>query len=151
VSNAGVPLSPFQDRLFGHIGKPSSVALLATRDGRVYLRFVREEDGAICYGAGEANGALGIVSCPRDFPSAKKPIEDFSGGWSSHDGTIIKLTRVEGIAADGVASVALRTTRGDYVARSPVVANVYAFQSPPVASTLVAFAANGTIVYEKPL
>jgi hypothetical protein len=121
----------------------TSVSLLATRVGRSYYR-IENSSGQACYAAGpvvHTSYVLGQIQCAADFPSATRPLLDFTvvhGGTANPSAD--RVWRSEGIAADGVADVAFLTPSGHLVGVSPVVHNVYSLQSLPAGkvSALVA-------------
>jgi len=61
--------------------------------------------------------------------------------------------RSEGIAADGIADVALRTTAGDLIDVTPVANNVYSLSGLPSGrvDALVARDAGGRVLWSEPL
>jgi hypothetical protein len=134
----------------------SSVSLLATRGGRSYYR-IESSAGPACYGAGpvvHTSYVLGQIQCAADFPSAARPLLDFT---VVHGGTANRASdrvwRSEGIAADGVADVAFLTPSGELVGVSPVVRNVYSLQSLPAGkvSALVARDAQRSVLQAIPV
>jgi hypothetical protein len=108
--------------------------LLAVRHGRALYR-LRLASGAPCFGVGRASdiGSPGSVICPRGgFPSGGDPLLDFSVyEGTRHDLRELSLYRVEGFAADGVASVQFFRPNGDVALTVPVSGNVYSAVSVP--------------------
>jgi hypothetical protein len=155
VSANGRPVVPSGDaaRMLNtvegeQVGSVSSVLLLATRADQSFYRVLTTR-GNGCYAAGPAaeTGSqvtdLGIVVCPVDpaFPSADLPILDMSPMTRSTNGNSRNhLSKVEGFAADGVASIDLRGANGKTVSRITVLDNVY-YAGPAMASTVVGFVA----------
>jgi hypothetical protein len=106
----------------------TTIREIAARDGRSYF-VIDKADGSHCYAVGSTNGTdfFDEIECPRSpvFPSAARPILNMtvyrrlpsSGeGWKF---------RLEGIAADGVASVALLGENGDLLDETAVIDNVF--------------------------
>ncbi len=96
---------------------------------------------------------LGQILCVPDFPSASRPLLDFTvihGGRS--DVTQDRVWRSEGIAADGVHEVAFRTPDGRTVGATPVVQNIYSVASVPSerVTDLIAKDAKGSVIAKLP-
>jgi hypothetical protein len=132
----------------------TDVAALDTRGGRVYYR-VTNTSGPDCYAVGPAamntDYRLGQIQCEPDFPSAARPIQDFTvviGGLKPDQPA--HVYRSEGIAADGVADIGFLTPDGQLVDVHPVVNNIYSNVTPTSrdVSDLVARDANGTVIYK---
>ena len=132
------------------------VTLIGRRGDRAYYR-IENSAGPACYAVGPSHpGAyvLGQIMCAPDFPSAARPILDFTvvhGG--SPDVTQDRVWRSEGIAADGVTAIAFRTPDGRVVHESPVVRNLYSVPAVPTdrVTELVVEGAAGRIVYSMPI
>jgi hypothetical protein len=91
------------------------------------LRRIATRNGSAYYAADRRGGGLCVMVshpgfCSPDFPSPKQPILDESVFGGSLDAPVIR--RLEGFAADGVASVAVLTAGGSE-AETPVQDNVY--------------------------
>jgi hypothetical protein len=134
----------------------TDLTLLGTVGGRNLYRVGGPEHP--CYGAGDAGASwpLGVISCriaPPYFPSPEMPLFDFSTVGMDRGDAEIHYIRVEGVAADGVASVAVLDRSGATVERLPVRANVYGAESLPTATgvRLVALDASGNVVGGAPL
>jgi hypothetical protein len=153
-----VALTPSDKQQLAHFAQSgqtlTDVAALGSRAGRVYYR-VTNTSGPDCYAVGPAamntDYRLGQVSCAPDFPSAERPILDFTvvmGGLKPDQAA--HVFRSEGIAADGVADVGFLTTDGQLVDVHPVVHNIYSNVTPTNrdVSTLVARDANGKVIYQ---
>lgn len=96
---------------------------IATRDGDSFYVADRAGGGhclTITH-AGERNPFVGYL-CSPDFPSPKQPIEDESAFGGSPEAPVVR--RLEGFAADGVASIEVVTVNGSRVT-TPVQNNVY--------------------------
>lgn len=108
--------------------------VLAVRHGRALYR-LEPANGPDCFGAGPANdiGTPGSVVCPRGgFPSGGNPVLDFSVyDGTRHDVREFSLFRIEGFAADGVASVEFFRPNGDVALTVPVSGNVYSAATVP--------------------
>lgn len=127
------------------LGVPSTLRLLATRDG-ISFYAARRPDGHYCFAVDSARRkGLGCdMGSPAGafFPSPQRPIFDFSR--FSHG------ERLVGFAADGVASVSLIDASGAVIASAPVIDNVYANASPPPgAAGVEALDAHGKVVYRR--
>ena len=126
--------------------------LLRAENGRNYYRIVNTPRGT-CYGSGPAGvpAELGIETCAfsPQFPSRGRPVLDFSLVEPQTSAATMRVVRIEGIAADGVETVAWFDTSGDIVVRAPVVANVYSLLRPAAAAVAgyEAFDASGAVVY----
>jgi hypothetical protein len=109
------------------------VSLLAVRGARA-LYLLESRDGP-CVGGGPADkpGDLGSVECPiGPFPTSQRPVLDLSVyEGTSRDSRDLTLYRIEGVAADGVASVGFLRPNGSVALRVPVTANVYAASVVP--------------------
>jgi hypothetical protein len=129
-------------------------SLLAVRGGRAIYGL--ESKGGPCVGAGPAQdpGKLGTVDCPRGpFPTSQRPVLDLSVyEGASHESHDVSLYRAEGVAADGVVSIAFLRPNGTIALKVPVTANVYeagATPGGPVAG-LVAYDASGKELWRSP-
>ena len=126
--------------------------LLKAENGRNYYRIVNTSRGT-CYGSGPAGAPaeLGIEACAfsPQFPSRGRPVLDFSLVEPQLSDDTTRVVRIEGIAADGVETVAWFDSSGRIVARTPVVDNVYSLMRPPAAAVAgyEALAASGAVVY----
>jgi len=135
-------LSPRQLHVLGAMAAgveprlPASTEASMARVGAANLRRIATRDGNSYYVANRAGGGLCVTIvhrgdrtpfsgylCSPDFPSPKMPIADESVfGAGSIDDPIV--TRLEGFAADGVASVEVVTLSGSRAA-ADVEDNVY--------------------------
>lgn len=108
--------------------------VLAIRHRRVFYR-LSAVNGSPCFGVGFATdvGSPGSVECPKGgFPSGGNPVLDFSVyEGTRHDLKELSLFRVEGFAADGVASVQFLRPNGDVALTVPVTGNVYSAANVP--------------------
>jgi hypothetical protein len=116
---------------------PSSTQEDLARVGAADLRQIAERDGTRYFVANRQGGGLCVSlshegdrhllvewMCSTDFPSPKEPVLDKS---VFGRGTIEapQITRLEGFAADGVASVGVLTQSGDLDGVTDVEDNVY--------------------------
>ena len=128
----------------------SSLRQIATRNGRAFF-VATLRGGGLCTSVAKIGGPrlLGSILCTPDFPSASRPILDDSVFVGSLGREPI-LSRFEGFAADGVASVALMMGNGELTAETPVEANVYSrtegLPEQPITAT-VALDANGNRLF----
>jgi hypothetical protein len=110
----------------------SSATVVALREGRAFYRLVTAD--GVCYATGPAAevGMIGGEECPPagTFPSAARPLLDLSVYEADqHTGHTVHAFRIEGFAADGVATVALRSPSGRESVRVPVSQNVFALHA----------------------
>jgi hypothetical protein len=123
------------------------VSLLATQGTRALYRL--QANAGPCVGAGPADtpGKLGSVDCPRGpFPTAEQPVLDLSVyEATSHESHEVSLYRAEGVAADGVVTIAFLRPNGTVALKVPVHANVYEAGSipPGPVASVVAYDAAG--------
>jgi hypothetical protein len=129
----------------------SDLTLLGTVGGRSLYRV--GDSAHPCFGAGDAGATwpLGVISCRNAapyFPSREMPLFDFSMVGMDRGDAEMHYIRVEGIAADGVASVRVLDRDGATVERLPVRANVYGAESLPTRTgvRLVALDAGGNVI-----
>jgi hypothetical protein len=162
VSAVGTPVGLAQRdaailRRFEHSGRFASggaqAHLLGVAGDQALYRLNRR-DGAACFAAGPANLAgerFGEVTCSETFPSQEQPILDLTVFHGSVENPTVY--RTQGIASDGVASVAFKNAAGDIVAKTAVVDNVYRIDPIPAGelAAIVAFDKNGKIVAELPI
>jgi hypothetical protein len=132
----------------------TSIRQIATRGERVYY-VLETVSGKRCFALGYVGqenlfGSAACLGTSSAFPSPSEPMLDWSvfhtrpGDGASH------VWRLEGFAADGVASVGVITVDGDLEAVTPVQDNVYmANRDLPIQPIreIVAFAANGDRLY----
>jgi hypothetical protein len=158
ISNDGEPVAPGpnQQKELQIVGAINA-RLLAKRDGRTFYRLARR-DGSLCYSvnATSEEDRIGGAMCPQTataFPSPARPILDFSlFETTSHMRGDVHVVDSQGIAADGVASVALLDENGLRIARAAASKNVYALDVPQglVATTVAAYDDEGTEVARIP-
>lgn len=129
----------------------TDLTLLGTVGGRSLYRV--GDSAHPCFGAGDAGAAwpLGVIFCriaPPYFPSREMPLFDFSTVGMDRGEAEMHYIRVEGVAADGVASVGLLDHNGATVERLPVRGNVYGAESLPMRTgvQLVALDARGNVL-----
>jgi hypothetical protein len=159
LSRVPVPKQALLDRIQG-----TAIRTIAERAGRAYF-VVDKRDGSHCYAVGYTGQAdlFGQITCPISpaFPSPERPILDLavyhgqfapSGGGASPGGMTCCLWRLEGFAADGVASVGVETASGTVEAVTPVQDNVYIRTSKlpsEAVRAIVALDGNGDRVYTR--
>jgi hypothetical protein len=149
LSNPGVRIAP--TRIAHRLFRARSVRLLAVRDGRAFYD-LDTSDGR-CFGVGPADdlGNPGAEACSRgvSFPSASRPTLDFSVYEGvTPDRTDMRIFRIEGFAADGVAAVGIANRAGHVAQRVPVSNNVYVLSHVPPGLTgaIVALDAGGSVM-----
>ena len=123
--------------------------LVAARGGRVFYAADRR-GGGLCVAVAPvtADRPLASITCAADFPSEARPVLDLStfGGTPASPEPL----RLEGFAADGVASVGLEDAESRVVATAAVRGNVYQLAEglpSGAVGALVAFDAAGRRVY----
>jgi hypothetical protein len=129
----------------------SSLREIATRNDRAFFVADRR-GGGLCVSIGTvgATRLFGSIVCVPDFPSPLRPILDRSVFRGSVTQPIV--SRLEGFAADGVASVGVVNANGDLEALTPVQDNVYSRIDGLPRQTIrriVAFDANGKRLYSQ--
>ena len=134
-----------------HGSHMDDLTLLGTIGGRNLYRV--GGSARACYGAGDADAAwpLGVIKCRNAapyFPSQEMPLFDFSMVGMDRGDAEMHYIRIEGVAADGVASVDLLDRNGATVERLPVHGNVYGAESVPTRNgvRLVALDASGHVL-----
>jgi len=153
VSNVGHHVAVERGSVWRSFGLRSA-SLLAVRGARAIYGL--ESKGGPCVGAGPAQepGKLGTVDCPRGpFPTSQRPVLDLSVyEGASHDSHDVSLYRAEGVAADGVVSIAFLRPNGTVALKVPVSANVYEAGAPPggPVAGLVAYDASGKELWRSP-
>ena len=153
VSNEGRLVALQRGELSDRVGIRHA-ALLTVRAGRAFYRL--EGKTGTCIGTGPAGdvGDVGAVDCPDGpFPTAARPVLDLSVYESaSRSRSDLSLFRVEGIAADGVATVAFLRPNGRAALKVPVRQNVFASASVPSGpiAGLAAFGADGAELWRSP-
>jgi hypothetical protein len=154
LSAAGAPIAielPMDRRALVRMERTdSSIRIIAQHGQRSFYRVAGQSD---CYAVGPTvptEYRLGQIGCAANFPSPARPVLDFSifAGPRSE----LRMTRGEGFAADGIASVALEDAAGAVLAESQVDKNTYAFADPPKAAVarLVALDRDGHPVFTRP-
>lgn len=127
VSNAGVdtPLSGPMATVVEHTVKHADVRTLGRSGVATFYRLSNTAQGqcwAIGRGAGSAQ-TIGLITCSDVFPSAAQPLLDASVASANSQG--VRVEQVQGVAADGVASVAAVADDGTVVATAVVSKNIY--------------------------
>lgn len=118
-----------------------NVRLLSNRGGRNFFA-VDHAGGHTCYGAGTSGAAwpFAMIRCRTAapyFPSAELPIVDMSTVSASIGAPQLTFERVQGIAADGVATIDGLDASGNTVVSTPVSSNVYAVANVPAGVTKI--------------
>lgn len=161
VSNRGTPFKvsltgreeEVLSRMTRAAGPIEGVSILATRGDRAFYRLSDH-----CYGVGPINRIFGAVSCVPRFPSAEVPVLDFTvfgstvGPDERPNPETLTVHASQGVAADGVAKVALLDAGGHVVAVTSVADNVYRFDPVPAgnATKVVAYDTRGEVVFSQP-
>jgi hypothetical protein len=114
------------------------VYLLGTVDGRAFYR-VQVAPHFRCWGSGDASavGQIGSLGCPTVVGAYPLQQDDEAVSMSiskpgSGHGTarVTNYLRIDGIVADGAATVDLRTSSGKTIASAPVNNNLFTFPPP---------------------
>jgi hypothetical protein len=145
----------------GGVGVPESISvehisILGTRGDRSFYRLSDH-----CYGSGPAsptNHVFGQISCTPAFPSPAVPVQDGTVFGSSAgpderpQPRTMTVHASHGIAADGVAKVALVDADGQVVAETAVRDNIYSFDRVPAGNVtkVVAYGTTGEVVFSQP-
>lgn len=176
VSNRGTPFSsllPRDEQALSRMEQGQSsqgiavedIAILGTRGDQSFYRLSDH-----CYGSGPAsptNHVFGLILCAPAFPSRAQPILDQTVYGSTAGPTVYGSTAgpderpqpramtvytSQGIAADGVAKIALVDANGHVVAETSVLNNIYRFERVPAgnATKVVAYNATGEVVFPTP-
>jgi hypothetical protein len=161
VSNPGVPyhaILPRDEFVLQRLAEDGRgigrILIMGRRGGRAFYRIDAE-----CFATGPASPKVETfsqISCTTAFPSAVHPVLDFtifhSPGASDERPTKLIVSRSAGVAADGVAKVALVDEAGDVVAETAVVDNTYIFDPSPPGENLriAAFSETGERIFEQP-
>lgn len=168
VSNRGTPFSSLLprdeqalSRMRGGVGVPESISvddfsILGTRGDRSFYRLSDH-----CYGSGPAsptNYVLGEIQCSPAFPSRGRPVLDSTvfgstaGPGERPQRQTMTVHASQGIAADGVAKIALVDPNGHVVAETPVLDNIYRFERVPAGNVtrVLAYSATGEVVFSTP-
>lgn len=152
-----IAVTKMDTRALGRFTRASlgDVSLVKTLAERSYYR-IRNTQGPDCYGVGPAEPGqyrLGQIQCAPDFPSAQKPVLDFTILHGDPNADAATVYRSEGFAADGIADLVLQGENGEIVGVVPVVDHVYSLTTAsksPVAR-LTARDPAGTAVWTQPL
>jgi hypothetical protein len=150
------------------------IAILGTRGDQSFYRLSDH-----CYGSGPASPTIhvfGLILCAPAFPSRAQPILDQTVYGSTAGPTVYGSTAgptvygstagpderpqpramtvytSQGIAADGVAKIALVDANGHVVAETSVLNNIYRLERIPAgnATKVVAYNATGEVVFPTP-
>jgi len=149
VGSIGVPIQPATGDLrslarLSRLGEHDfkQIRLIASSAGRNFYR-LHDAKGAPCYAVGDSAPSahrLAAIACAPDFPSPEQPMLDFTVLQRHANGDVV--VRAEGLAADGVAEVALIDEEGKALSEAPVVDNAFAF--PKIAGSSV----RGLVAYD---
>jgi hypothetical protein len=176
VSNRGTPFSsllPRDEQALSRMEQGQSsqgiavedIAILGTRGDQSFYRLSDD-----CYGSGPASPTIhvfGLILCAPAFPSRAQPILDQTVYGSTAGPTVYGSTAgpderpqpramtvytSQGIAADGVAKIALVDANGHVVAETSVLNNIYRLERIPAgnATKVVAYNATGEVVFPTP-
>lgn len=140
--------------VLAYAGGARTVAILDTRGDRTFYR-IAAANGDTCYAMGDAGfpRQLGLVGC-LDGDKLTTPLIDMSTiVIDPSSGSVVRVARVEGVAADQVARVAIEVN-GMRAAETLPTRNVYGFNEdsiPPGATAIVALDSSGAVLWRKPL
>jgi hypothetical protein len=132
----------------------ANISLLAVVDGRNFYRF-QQQAGSSCFGTGasDATWPVGAIKCriaAPYFPSPELPVLDLSDVGMQTGGVRPSYVRIEGFAADGVASIGAVEEDGTVTERIPVDGNVYSAPAPANTVRLVALSEDNTVLADIP-
>lgn len=153
VSSQGTPFAlPPNDPRTARLQQAgyANISVLAVANGRNFYRF-EQQSGASCFGTGESDATwpIGAIKCriaPPYFPSPELPVLDLSQIAMQQGDVRPTYVRIEGFAADGVASVGAVDEDGAVIDRIPVRGNVYSAPAPPSTVRLVALSEDNTVL-----
>jgi hypothetical protein len=174
ITTSQVDLNDVQILEQDHVDAGAGIKLLATRDGEAFY-VSRTSDGRTCLLNGPAGGTAPTqiligTPCERDFPSpqhpllgqytlVRKPVTPLTGAQAAGGIPPGKLGPqtvggLQGLAADGVATVEAIDADGHVILQASVIDNVYLArldvrdeQITVPAAKIVALDTNGAIVY----
>ncbi len=147
-------LSVLARGILAYAGGVRAVSILGTRGDHVFYR-IATASGDACYAMGKAGvpRQLGVVGC-LDGDNITTPLIDMSTVVvDPSNGSVVRLARVEGVAADQVVRVAIEAN-GTIGAETEVRSNVYRFEEtaiPEGADAILALDAGGAILWRKPI
>jgi hypothetical protein len=122
---------------------PTTSQLLGTRDG-VSFYASKRADGGFCLAVDvDHNGSGSMLACLPPDLVANRPILGVP--------VFASDARLAGVAADGVARVALLAADGSEIASAPVVDNLYVDNDLPhvLPASIAAYDAAGNVLYER--
>jgi len=126
-----------------------SARVLAVRSGRTFVRLGGPGNDH-CYGVKKGTASQFGFTCWDDFPSTGHPVLDLST-FGADDGGPMHVIDAQGVAADGVATIAFVDAAGAVLGRSSVSGNVYSVSAPPAgAARIVALDSHGRTVFAVP-
>jgi hypothetical protein len=131
-----------------------NISVLAVAGGRNFYRF-QQQSGNSCFGTGASDAAwpVGAIKCrvaAPYFPSPELPVLDLSDVAMQAGDVRPSYVRIEGFAADGVASIGAVDEDGTVTERVPVNGNVYSAPAPPNTVRLVALSQDNTVLADIP-
>ena len=140
----------------GTAGARGTVKLLASRAG-IGIYVAHGANGQLCYFVGPPNGPdqRGLsggclnAAASAKFPSPEEPVIDMSAFFYKPYTIGEQISRLAGVAADGVAQIQVLGLDCDVIAEAPVVDNVYASTDVPAkpAVGIAGVDANGKRVF----
>jgi hypothetical protein len=155
VSGVGTPLAlpPGDQRTLRlRQGGFTAIETIGVYNERAFYR-LETKSGKACYGTGTITAAwpLGMIKCSNGdsaFPSEQEPVLDSSiVGLDRGEAGLPHFIQIRGVAADGVATIAVRDAAGMTIASVPVTNNTYWLDRPPPGSaTLAALDASGNVL-----
>lgn len=144
-------LAAGSEKLLESVGAVGELRLLAERGDHAYYRMAGL-NGQPCFAMGPARPrSIGTAQCLKSADAMPSAVVDMSEVvLDPSTRAIVRFERIEGIAADGVASIALEDG-GVMVATAPVVKNTYRLdhaQVPPTApDAIVALDGDGAVLW----
>jgi hypothetical protein len=124
-----------QDRWFlDEIGETGAMAKIGERDGTTFYEGTRE-DGGKCFFTGSGFGGGGLSGGCLISAQLEQPLVDMSGVCVDPATGRGRLGKIEGIAADGIVSVAVVDEEG-VLHKTPVVGNIYKMPAADIPNDL---------------
>lgn len=131
LSNRGHEVAPKQSRGRLFEDRPYKLFLLGSVNGTAFYR-VQVAPRYTCWGSGNASriGDVGSLGCPNLVGAYPLQNEDTAIRMKPGQTSSMEYLRIDGIAVDQAASMALIDSSGKQLATTPVTNNLYSFPGP---------------------